>query len=163
LGCDVDIQKLKSKIVDFQQKLKSTIVMEVVSILSATLEKQYLRKKYLDNEIKKIKGQLVEVQSQLKEEKEELEKNKHDNAEKYKKNAKMLKKQAKDKHILQETLQNCAKKIKDLEKKLQHVLVAAPEQSEDSTTTKRGSKNFSSSQEQGFQKPPMQQARVVTN
>jgi hypothetical protein len=87
LGCDMEIQKLKSQIVDLQQKLQSTTVIEVVPILSATSEKQYLREQELENEVQKLRGQLVEVRSQLKSEKEELEKNKKDNDKKYKKNA----------------------------------------------------------------------------
>jgi len=58
-------------------------------------------------------------------------------------------------------LQNYARKVKYLEKLLQHVLVAAPKQSEACTTTKRGYVDFSSSQEQGLQKP-LKHPRVVT-
>jgi hypothetical protein len=68
----------------------------------------------------------------------------------------MLKNQAEDKRKLQETLQNYANKIKDLDKQLQHVSVAALEQLEASTTKKRGSLDFSSSQEKDLQKPPKQ-------
>jgi hypothetical protein len=68
----------------------------------------------------------------------------------------MLKKQAEEKTRLQEKLQNYAKKIKYLEKQLQHVPTTTTKQSEASTTTKRGSAYFSSSQEQGLQKPPKQ-------
>ena len=74
----------------------------------------------------------------------------------------MLKKQVEDKTRLQEKLQNYAKKIKDLKKQLQHVSNTATEQSEATTTTKRGFENFSSSPEQGLQKPP-KQPRVDTN
>jgi hypothetical protein len=66
LGCDVEIQKLKSQIVDLQQKLQSATVIEVVPIFSTTLEKKYLRKQELENEVHKLKGQFVEVRSQLK-------------------------------------------------------------------------------------------------
>jgi hypothetical protein len=97
--------------------------------LSTTLEKQYVREQELENEVEKIMGQLAKVRSLLKSENEELEKNKHENSEKYKKNAKMLKKQVEDKRKLQETSQNYANKIKDIEKQLQHVSIAAPKQS----------------------------------
>jgi hypothetical protein len=59
----------------------------------------------------------------------------------------MLKKKAEDKRKLQETLQNYAKKIKDLEKQLQHVLVAAPEQSKALQQQREALHDFSSSQE----------------
>jgi hypothetical protein len=39
----------------------------------------------------------------------------------------MLKKQVEDNKKLQETLQNYANKVKDLEKQLQHVFLAAPD------------------------------------
>jgi hypothetical protein len=51
-------------------------------------------------------------------------------------------------------LQNCAKKIKYIKKQLQHVPAAVLKQSKASTTTKRGPAYFSSSQEEGLQKPP---------
>jgi hypothetical protein len=66
LGCDIEIQNLKSQIVDLQQKLHSTTVIEAVPILSTTSEKQYLREQQLENEVVKLRGQLVEVRSQLK-------------------------------------------------------------------------------------------------
>ena len=66
LGCKTEIHKLKSQIVDLQQKLQSTIVIEVVSILYVASEKQYLREQELENEVQKLKGQMVQVQSQLK-------------------------------------------------------------------------------------------------
>ena len=72
----------------------------------------------------------------------------------------MLKKKAKDKRKLQETLQNYAKKIKDLEKQLQHVPTTATKQSKASRTTKRDSAYFSSSREKGLQKPP-KKPRVI--
>jgi predicted nuclease with TOPRIM domain len=106
-------------------------------------------------------GQLVDVQSKLETEKEQLEKNQNSNNEKYKKNTNLLKKQAEEKTRLQERLQKYAKKIKDLDKQLQHVLTIATEQSKSSTTTKIKSAYFSSSQEQGLQKP-RKQPRVDT-
>jgi hypothetical protein len=87
LGCDVEIQMLKSQIVDLQQKLQSTTVIEVVPILFAASEKQYLREQELENEVQKLRGQLADVRSKLKTEKEQLEKNQKANDEKYKKNA----------------------------------------------------------------------------
>jgi len=56
LGCDIEIQKLKSQIVDLQQKLQSTTVIEVVPILSISLEKQYLREQEIENEVQKLRG-----------------------------------------------------------------------------------------------------------
>jgi hypothetical protein len=61
LGCDMEIQNLKSQIVDLKQKLQSTTVIEVVPILSTTSEKQYLREQELENEVEKLRGQLDEV------------------------------------------------------------------------------------------------------
>jgi len=68
----------------------------------------------------------------------------------------MLKKQAKDTTRLQDKLQNCANKNKYLEKRLQHMSATALEPSESSITIKRGYVDFSSSQEQGLQKPPVE-------
>jgi hypothetical protein len=45
LGCDMDIQMLKSQIVDLQQKLQSRKVIDAVPILFVASEKQYLREK----------------------------------------------------------------------------------------------------------------------
>ena len=73
----------------------------------------------------------------------------------------MLKKQAEVKIILQDKLQNFVKKIKYLEKQLQHVPTTAIEQLEASTTTKRGFAYFYSFQEQGLQKNP-KWPRLVT-
>jgi len=88
----MDIQNLKSQIVGLQQKLQSTTIIEVVSILSNASEKQYLMEQHLENEVEKIRGQLFEFQSQMKSEKGELERNKQEHFEKYKNNVEMLKK-----------------------------------------------------------------------
>ena len=56
MGFDAKIQKLKSQIVDLQQKLQSTTVIEVVPILSISLEKQYLREQEIENEVQKLRG-----------------------------------------------------------------------------------------------------------
>jgi hypothetical protein len=56
----MEIQNLKSQIVDLQHKLQSTTIIEAVPILSTTSEKQYLREQQLENEVEKLKGQLVE-------------------------------------------------------------------------------------------------------
>jgi hypothetical protein len=55
LGCDAEIQMLKSQIVDLQQKLQSTTVIEAVPILFVASEKQYLREKELENEVQKLR------------------------------------------------------------------------------------------------------------
>jgi hypothetical protein len=68
----------------------------------------------------------------------------------------MLKKIGEDKRNLQDRLQNYAKKVKELEKKLKHVHVVASEQSEASTKEEIDFTDFSSSQEEGLQKPPKQ-------
>jgi len=66
----------------------------------------------------------------------------------------MLKRKEEYKRKLKETLKNYANKVKYLDKPLQHVSIASLEQYESSTTKKRGSIDFSPSQEHGLQKPP---------
>jgi hypothetical protein len=68
-----------------------------VPIFSVASKKQYLREQEFDNEVQKIRGQLVDVRSKRKIEKEQLEKNQNSNDKRYKKNTYMLKKQAKKK------------------------------------------------------------------
>ena len=117
LGCDMEIQTLKSRIVDLEKELKGPApAMSAIPVLP---NKTKLREKEQEKEIHNLKCELTEVKNQLKHTREKLEVKEECESTKYKKNVEMLNKLMAEKNVLLENLKKVSQRVKKLEKKSQ--------------------------------------------
>jgi len=151
LGCESEIQNLKSQIKALQEKP----IPKAESILYTPGDTD-LRAQEIENEVKQFRRKLAEVQSELNLTKDDLKRKENEHSKKYQNNIQMLKKCLDEKDRLQTKLINFANKVKEQEKELQHMVVAASLGLEDSEKGKRSYSQFSSSKEEELQKPPKQ-------
>ena len=117
LGCDMEIQTLKSTIADLEKELKGPAA--AMSVFLVLPNKTKLRAKEQEKEIHNLKHELTEVKNQLKHNKEKLEVKEEQESTKYKKNVKMLKKLMAEKNVFLENLKKVSQRVKELEKKSQ--------------------------------------------
>ena len=100
LGCDMEIQTLKSTIVDLEKKLKvPATAMTAIPILPNETES---REKEQEKEIHNLKRELTEVKNQLKHTRDKLDVKEEQESTKYKKNVEMLNKLMAEKNVLLE-------------------------------------------------------------
>ena len=110
LGCKSEIEDLKSQIAT----LKKNSILQRVAIVY-TLDNTELRTKELETEAEQLKKKLNQVQSKLKYANDRLQQKEKEHEEKNKKNVQMMKKYIEDKDRLNESLNKCATKVKELE------------------------------------------------
>ena len=100
LGCDMEIQTLKSTIVDLEKELKGpAIVMSEIPVLPNETK---LREKEQEKEIHNLKRELTKIKNQLKHTRDKLEVKEEQESTKYKKNGEMMNKLMAKKHGLLE-------------------------------------------------------------
>ena len=107
LGCESEIQSLKSQLIALQQ---NPIPQEVLLTLNDT----ELRVEQLEKEVQQVKKQLVDVQFELTYMKYVLEKKEKEINDKRRNNVDMLKKYIDDKATLKTSLQNYEYKVKEI-------------------------------------------------
>jgi len=90
LGCDMEIQTLKSRIADLEKELKGPAA--AMSVFLVLPNKTKLRAKEQEKEIHNLKHELTEVKNQLKHTRDKLEVKEEQESTKYKKNVEMLNK-----------------------------------------------------------------------
>ena len=90
LGCDMEIQTLKSTIVDLEKELKGpAATMTAIPVLPNETKS---REKEKEKEIHNLKCELTKVKNQLKHTRDKLEVKEEQESMKYKKNVEMLNK-----------------------------------------------------------------------
>ena len=90
LGCDMEIQTLKSTIANLEKELKGPVpVMTAIHVLPNETES---REKEQEKEIHNLKRELTEVKNQLKHTREKLEVKEEQESTKHEKNVEMLNK-----------------------------------------------------------------------
>ena len=100
LGCDMEIQTLKSKIDDLEKELKGpATAMSAILVLPNETK---LRAKEQEKEIHNLKRELIEFKNQLKHTRETLEVKEEHESTKYKKNVEMMNKLMAEKNVLLE-------------------------------------------------------------
>ena len=100
LGCDMEIQTLKSRIADLEKELKGpAAAMSAIPILP---NKTKLREKGQEKEIHNLKCELTDVKNQLKHTRDKLEVKEEQESTKYKKNVEMLNKLMLEKNVFLE-------------------------------------------------------------
>ena len=115
----------------------------------------------METEAEQLRKKMTHVQSQLRYTNECLQQKEKEHEEKNKKNVQMMKKYIQDKDRLNESLNKCATKVKELERKLEHAPVAASQKLEASRQGKRLECTNLSSLEGDLQPKPPKQARTM--
>jgi len=156
LGCKSEIEDLKSEIATLK---KNNILQRVGVVYTPDITES--RAKELETEAEQLRKENTHVQTDLRYAKERLKQKEKEHEEKNRKNAQLMKKYIEDKDRLNESLMKCAKKVKELEQKLEQATVAAIQEPEASGQVKRLECTNLSSLEGDLQPKPPKQARTM--
>ena len=117
LGCEMEIQTLKSRIGDLEKELKGPAI--AISAIPVLPNETKLREKEQEKEIHNPKHELIEVKNYFKHTKDKLEFKEEHESMKYKKNVEMLNKLMARKNYLLDNLKKVSQRVKELETKSQ--------------------------------------------
>ena len=121
MGCDIEIQTLKTTIADLEKELKGPFVaMSAILVLPNETE---LREKEQEKEIHNMKRELTEVKNQLKHTRDKLEVKEEQESMKYKKNVEMMNKLITEKMFCLKIKKRFHRELKSLKRNRNKFLV----------------------------------------